>query len=87
MIAYAQALLVDRKKLTEAQKNNDVVTAQEILQHAFRTDVRAIGGRSKITGWWRFKSAGNLPERKSKRKFNKRKRTENGGYRIVRNGM
>jgi len=42
MITYAQALLVDRKKLTEAQNNNDVVTAQEILQNAFRTDVRAI---------------------------------------------
>lgn len=42
MITYAQALIVDRKKLTEAQNNNDVVTAQEILQQAFRTDVRAM---------------------------------------------
>jgi L-rhamnose isomerase/sugar isomerase len=41
-IAYAKALLVDRKKLAEAQNNNDVVTAQEILQDAFRTDVRAL---------------------------------------------
>src|SRR4029077_20194689 len=31
MIAYAQALLVDRKKLVVAQNSNDVVTAQEIL--------------------------------------------------------
>jgi L-rhamnose isomerase / sugar isomerase len=42
MISYAQALLVDRKKLNEAQNANDVTTAQEILQDAFRTDTRAI---------------------------------------------
>ncbi|HMH31795.1 MAG TPA: hypothetical protein VK543_02135 [Puia sp.] len=42
MNAYAQSLLVDRKKLQEAQSSNDVVAAQEILQNAFRTDVRSI---------------------------------------------
>ena len=42
MITYAQALLVDRTKLQEAQNNNDVVSAQEILQQAFRTDTRAL---------------------------------------------
>lgn len=42
MISYAQALLVDRKKLRDAQNNNDVVIAQEILQNAFRTDVRTL---------------------------------------------
>ena len=42
MISYTQALLVDRKKLNEAQNANDVTTAQEILQDAFRTDTRAI---------------------------------------------
>ena len=42
MIAYAQALLVDRKKLSELQNINDVVAAQEILQSAFRTDVRPL---------------------------------------------
>jgi len=42
MIAYAQALLVDRKKLSELQNVNDVVAAQEILQSAFRTDVRPL---------------------------------------------
>lgn len=41
-IAYAQALLVDPKALAEAQLNNDVVLAQEILQGAFRTDVRPL---------------------------------------------
>ncbi len=42
MISYAQALLVDRKKLEAAQLSNDTVAAQEVLQDAFRTDVRAI---------------------------------------------
>jgi L-rhamnose isomerase/sugar isomerase len=48
MISYAQALLVDRKKLTEAQENNDVVTAQEILQEAFRTDVRPLVAEARL---------------------------------------
>ncbi len=42
MIAYAQALLVDTKALKVAQEINDVVAAQEILQTAYRTDVRPI---------------------------------------------
>ena len=41
-IAYAQALLVDDKSLDEARESNDVVRAQEILQQAFRTDVRSV---------------------------------------------
>ncbi len=48
MITYAQALLVDRKKLTEAQNRNDIVTAQEILQQAFRTDVRALIAEARL---------------------------------------
>ena len=41
-IAYAQALLVDKAALTIAQSNNDVTLAQEILQQAYRTDVRPL---------------------------------------------
>jgi L-rhamnose isomerase / sugar isomerase len=48
MISYAQALMVDRKKLSAAQQNNDVVTAQEILQRAFRTDVRSIVAEARL---------------------------------------
>lgn len=48
MIAYAQALLVDRKKLEAARQVNDVVTAQEILQNAFRTDVRPIVAEARL---------------------------------------
>lgn len=42
LIAYAQALLVDREALFQAQEDNDVVMCQEIIQGAFRTDVRPL---------------------------------------------
>jgi L-rhamnose isomerase/sugar isomerase len=48
MIAYAQALLVDRKALTEAQQNNDVVLCQEILQHTFRSDLRSLVAEARL---------------------------------------
>lgn len=48
MIAYAQALSVDRKALEKAQEENDVVKAQEILQNAFRTDVRALVAEARL---------------------------------------
>jgi L-rhamnose isomerase/sugar isomerase len=54
MIAYAQALLVDTKKLAEARNQNDVVMAQELLQQAFRTDVRALIAEA------RFQSGGAI---------------------------
>ncbi|MGH2622815.1 MAG: sugar isomerase, partial [Sphingobacterium sp.] len=48
MIAYAQALLVDREGLKAAQRNNDIVKSQQILQHAFRTDVRSIVAQARL---------------------------------------
>jgi L-rhamnose isomerase/sugar isomerase len=48
MISYAQALIVDRNKLADAQNNNDVATAQEILQEAYRTDVRAVVAEARL---------------------------------------
>ncbi len=48
MLAYAQALLVDRNKLNVAQESNDVVAAQEILQNTFRTDVRTILAEARM---------------------------------------
>lgn len=48
MIAYAQALSVDRNALEIAQQENDVVKAQEILQTAFRTDVRALVAEARL---------------------------------------
>ncbi|MBJ6988157.1 MULTISPECIES: L-rhamnose catabolism isomerase [unclassified Devosia] len=40
--AYAQALLVDRKALTEAQHGNDALGATQALRLAYRTDVEPI---------------------------------------------
>ena len=48
MIAYAQALSVDRVALQEAQAINDVVRSQEILQQAFRTDVRPLVAEARL---------------------------------------
>ncbi|SHE53434.1 TIM barrel protein [Pedobacter caeni] len=48
MIAYAQALSVDRAALVQAQAENDVVRCQEILQHAFRTDVRPLVAEARL---------------------------------------
>lgn len=48
MLTYAQALTVDRKKLSEAQQSNDTVAAQEILQHSFRTDLRALVAEARL---------------------------------------
>lgn len=42
MMAYAQALLVDKEALATAQAANDAAAAQEVLQQAFRTDVRPL---------------------------------------------
>jgi L-rhamnose isomerase / sugar isomerase len=47
-IAYAQALLIDQKKLAAARDNNDVVTAQEILQQAYRTDLRPLVAEARL---------------------------------------
>jgi L-rhamnose isomerase/sugar isomerase len=47
-LAYAKALLIDRKKLVEAQNNNDVAAAQEIIQHAFNTDVRPLLAEARL---------------------------------------
>lgn len=47
-IAYAQALLVDKKALVAAQNNNDVAKAQEILQDAYRTDVRPLVAEARM---------------------------------------
>jgi L-rhamnose isomerase/sugar isomerase len=48
LLAYAQALLVDRTKLREAQQSNDVAAAQEILQDSFRTDLRPLVAEARL---------------------------------------
>ncbi|MCC4211530.1 sugar isomerase [Leeuwenhoekiella parthenopeia] len=40
--AYAKALLIDQQALKTAQEAHDVTACQELLQHAYRTDVRPL---------------------------------------------
>ena len=47
-LAFAQALLVDENKLGESQEQNDPVMAQEILQDAFRTDLRPLIAEARL---------------------------------------
>lgn len=47
-IAYAQALLIDRAALEEAREQNDPTLAQEILQDAYRTDVRSLLAEARL---------------------------------------
>lgn len=46
--AYTKALLIDRLALQEAQRAHDVVQCQEILQQAFRTDVRPLLEKARM---------------------------------------
>ncbi|MEX0274159.1 MAG: TIM barrel protein [Flavobacteriaceae bacterium] len=48
MIAYARALLVDHAQLKQAQLAHDVVQCQELLQDAFRTDVRPLVKQARL---------------------------------------
>ena len=41
-LAYAQALIVNHDQLEKAREQNDVVLAQQIVQEAFRTDLRPL---------------------------------------------
>ena len=47
-IAYAQSLIIDREALMEAQQKNDVARAQEILQQAYRSDVRPLVTEARL---------------------------------------
>ncbi|WP_066220372.1 sugar isomerase [Formosa haliotis] len=46
--AYAKALLVDQAQLKQAQSAHDVVACQEILQKAYRTDVRPLLAQARL---------------------------------------
>ncbi len=48
LIAYAQALLINQNELRQAQKENDVTKCQEILQDAYRTDVRPLIKQARL---------------------------------------
>ena len=46
--SYAKALLIDQDALKTAQHENDVVKCQEILQDAYRTDVRPLIEKARL---------------------------------------
>ena len=46
--AFAKALLIDQDELKAAQLDNDVVKCQEILQTAYRTDVRPLIEKARL---------------------------------------
>jgi L-rhamnose isomerase/sugar isomerase len=48
LIAYAQALLIDTAALKQAQASNDVVRCQELLQAAYRTDLRPLVAEARL---------------------------------------
>lgn len=47
-LAYAQALIIDDAQLKAVQQQNDPVAAQEILQDAFRTDLRPLVAEARL---------------------------------------
>jgi L-rhamnose isomerase/sugar isomerase len=71
--------LVDQKKLKDAQMNNDVVLCQEILQEAYRTDVRPLVAQARIN------SGGTKNPLQAYRKFEIRKTLikERGTYTLA----
>lgn len=46
--AYAKAMLINQKKLKEAQAAQDVTLCQEIIQSAYRTDVRPLLAKARL---------------------------------------
>lgn len=47
-LAFSQALIVDRKALEEAQQQNDATWCQELIQKAFRTDLRPLIAEARL---------------------------------------
>lgn len=80
--AYAKALLVDRSALNAAQENHDVVKCQELLQDAYRTDVRPLLQEARLS------TAGALNPIETYRSLNVRKSLiEERGLHSVASGL
>ena len=82
LLAYAQALLVDRETLRAAQDGNDPALAQEILQAAFRTDVRPCRGGSPPQRR-RPRAAGGVPGHRLPRRPHRRAGPQHRRHRPV----
>ncbi len=65
--AYAKALLIDQGLLRQAQEAHDVTLCQELLQDAYRTDVRPLLRQARLDG------GGSLHPLKAYRELNVRR--------------
>jgi L-rhamnose isomerase/sugar isomerase len=81
-LAYAQALLVDRTALENARENNDVAAAQEILQAAFRTDLRPLLAEARLRAGAAISPLGLFREQQIRRKL-----IETRGLKAVATGL
>ena len=72
-IAYAQALIIDRPALEKAQEQNDAALAQEILQHAFRTDVRPLLAQARLQSGAAINPVGFFRENKIRQELIKQR--------------
>jgi L-rhamnose isomerase/sugar isomerase len=82
LLAYAQALLVDKNDLEKARNENDVVMAQEILQGAYRTDLRPLIAEARL------RSGGSLDPVYAFRKLEVRRQlTAARGTNVVSTGL
>ena len=73
MIAYAQALIIDRSALEKAQLQNDATLAQEILQNAYRTDVRPLLAQARLQAGAAINPLGFYREQKIRKELIKQR--------------
>ena len=80
--AYAKALLVDEKRLAEAQREGDVLGAHRVLLEAFETDVRPLLARLRAATRRRARSRRGVPSRRPRRTARARARDGLGRKRV-----
>ncbi|GEO06368.1 L-rhamnose catabolism isomerase [Adhaeribacter aerolatus] len=73
MIAYAQALIINRPALEKAQLQNDATLAQEILQNAYRTDVRPLLAEARFKAGAALNPVGFYREQKIRKELIKQR--------------
>ena len=82
-VTLAQALLVDRDQLREAQDDDDPARAAEVLQAAYRTDVRPLVAEARRAQRRRPRPHRRLPPARVPRRGHRRARHRRGRHRPV----
>ena len=80
--AYAKALLVDEKRLADAQRAGDVLGAHRVLLEAFETDVRPLLARLRAEIGVDAGSGRGVPRRRPRRAARARARHRVGRERV-----